>query len=184
MKIKALTLILFILLVGLINAQDVADEENTIKKNGVYVELGGNGGKLMYIGFYNDLFIESMLTINYERIIPININRNVAFRLGVGYYPQNWKLYSFPTEVTYLFGAKSHLLEMGLGVSYLVMFSRNSNSSREAFVFFGRIGYRYRGKNGLLLRAGFTPAFDHDRVFFDMRFPIFPFAGISVGYSF
>jgi len=180
MRTKALALIPFIFLFGLINAQDEADEEKSINSNGVYFELGGNGGNHGFIGFL-DLNISAMITINYERIIPININKNIAFRLGAGYMPNNWTNYAFPFEVSYLFGAKSHVFEMGLGASYLISIGGNSH---ESLVFFGRIGYRYRGKKGLLLRIGFTPAVDPEHFFFGGRFPKNPFAGISVGYSF
>ncbi len=186
MRRKALALIPFILWFGFINAQDEPDEEKYINRNGVYVEFGGNGGDHGFIGFL-DMNIPAMITINYERIVPINKKKNVAFRLGAGYMPNNWTNYAFPFEVSYLFGAKSHVFEMGIGLSYLASFKNNSSS--EALVLFGRIGYRYRGKKGLLLRAGFTPVVDFDRAFFDGRifdvsFANGLFAGISIGYSF
>jgi len=44
MRTKAFVLLQFVFLFGLINAQDVAVEEKSINRNGVYFELGGNGG--------------------------------------------------------------------------------------------------------------------------------------------
>lgn len=172
---------LIIIKISIINAQ-TSSLENNINTNSIYFEIGGNGGNLVFIDPLN-LNISTMLTINYERKFLMLNNKYVAIRSGFGYIPQSWKNISIPIEISYFTGTKNHFFETGFGSTYLKEIS-SQNFSHSSFVFFGRIGYRLEIENGLLLRVGFTPVVDNDRVFFTNRFFINPFFGISIGYTF
>jgi hypothetical protein len=85
-----------------------------------------------------------------------------------------------PNIMYYYLAGKRHRFEIGGGLS--IGFTNELNLG--AAMIHGVIGYRYQKKKGLFFRAGFTP-------FYVMMFTdnkrskkFFPFAGISLGYSF
>lgn len=141
-------------------------------KNSVYIEIYGNSGH--------------SLSINFDRLI--NNKNTIGIRAGIGFYnsPISSRLYSYlryysvPIEFYGLLLDGNHHIELGSGLSYL----GSPGSKMNFVVIFSRIGYRYTGKKGLLLRAGFTPVIDFSTNFFSNRFPLNPFGGISIGYRF
>jgi hypothetical protein len=83
-----------------------------------------------------------------------------------------------PNVMGYYLGGRRHRLEMGGGVSGMLL-----DGNFTGIMAHGVIGYRYQKKKGLLFRAGFTPMFFIP--FTDEgNFAPIPWAGISLGYSF
>jgi len=85
-----------------------------------------------------------------------------------------------PNVMYYHFFGKRHRLELGGGSSG--GFSNDFNL--EVILIHGGFGYRYQKKKGLFFRAGFTPFYviflnDPDR-----NNQLYPWAGLSLGYSF
>src|SRR3954471_23163374 len=68
--------------------------------NSVYAELGGNG----LVG-----------SVNYERLIPVSDNLNVAARIGGFYLPDGKKNYGymFPAELSLVLGRNARKFEAG-----------------------------------------------------------------------
>ena len=84
-----------------------------------------------------------------------------------------------PNVMYYYLGGKRHRFEIGGGLTG--GFSNELHLS--VIVFHGAIGYRYQKKKGLFFRAGFTPFYSMFLNSSD-RNVIYPFAGLSFGYSF
>ena len=124
-----------------------------IRKNSVYYEFLGNG-----------LFFGS---VNYDRLIPITKKIAIGLRGGLGIYEKVF----FVGEFNVLTGTSNHFFECGVGTPFTDIF----------FTPMIRVGYRYQGPKGLLVRAAplyFRPVNDDEETF-----NIFWF-GLSIGYSF
>jgi len=119
-----------------------------IPRNTLYTELCGTGG---------------VITVNYERLIPINYNISIALRLGIFWFPE---LY-VPREVNFLIGQHIHFLEFGVGTH---SFSLNEANAC-------KVGYRFQSEKGFMARAVVLYFPNHEWI------PnIWP--GLSLGYSF
>ena len=145
---------------GFLHAQCNPEEANTkFKHHSVYLELGGNSGAY---------------SVNYDYSLSVSESAKLAVGTGLsalslysyhdGPAPvQNTQFFITP-EANLLFGKNSHHLETGAS---LILFQ----------IPVLRVGYRYQPrKGGFLFRVGFTP------LLFDMD--IFPWGGISLGYTF
>ena len=124
-----------------------------------FVEVGGNA--LSY-------------SLNYEYKILLSQNSKLAFRTGFSAYPiinKDVDLVVLP-GINLLIGHK-HNFELGANLGYCIAQTTNF------IIPSATIGYRFQSKNGLLLRADFTPYFIP---YFDNN-PHLK-GGISVGYSF
>ena len=121
-----------------------------IQKNSVYVGIG---------------------TLMYSRLMPLD---QFGITLGVGIF--NFDGWGTLAECTVLKGGVKHFFEPGI-MGFLV-FSPNSQDSEDPSAGGAtiRLGYRYQGPGGLLLRAA------PNLIFTDGDFYIFP--ALSVGYSF
>jgi hypothetical protein len=98
-----------IAITAIIIASQLIGHAQTIKKNSVYVELGGNG------------FIYS---VNYDRIIPLSDQLKLAPRIGIEYLPQehnqNYNKINIPLELNILWSKQKtskNFLESGLGLN-------------------------------------------------------------------
>ena len=116
-----------------------------------------------------------ILSINYSRMLPAG--DRVGFTMGVGLY--HFDATGVVGEITVLAGGVKHYFETGIMGVYF--FSSNSvPEEEEEDPLFGaasiRVGYRYQGPGGLLLRA--APNF----IFAGGDFFVFP--ALSIGYSF
>jgi hypothetical protein len=85
-----------------------------------------------------------------------------------------------PNIMYYYLGGKRHRFEIGGGLSG----GFSSNFSLAMISLHGVIGYRYQKKKGLFFRGGFTPFY----VIFlnnkDRSNLLYPWVGVSLGYSF
>jgi len=128
-----------------------------IQRNSVYVELLGIAG---------------MISINYERLVPLSNKNGLGFRAGIG---SAEALTSF-IEVNLIHGKSKHFLETGIG--YVDAFDYP-----DQWVSF-KLGYRYQAKKGFLFKVApmyiinFEKAKGNHDVFGGI------WAGASLGYSF
>ena len=144
--------------------------EPTIKKNQVYLELGGCG--LTY-------------TLNYERLL----SKKFALRGGIGITPGllfvDGTIFTIPLTGSYLIGEGYSKLELGLGATYMTttdvdIFGLPAGSS-SLIAFDGIIGYRGGSPNGgFIFRIAFNPMYSSD--FNPKKFV--PYGLVSFGFGF
>lgn len=119
-----------------------------------FVELGGKG----------------FLSLN----IDFRIKETYAF--SAGFLAEGFA----PNVMGYYFIGKRHRFETGGGLSG--GFSNDFNLS--VLIVHGVLGYRYQKKKGLFFRAGLTPFYVKFMKDDKRSNKLYPFAGISLGYSF
>lgn len=164
-----------------VSAVSAQNYQQVVKKNTLFLELGGNGG------YYS---------INYDRIVLDKQNWKLAGRIGamiyreeLNYLESNHQLTSaVPLELSYLRGKGNHLLELGLGLTPVYQNYVNPEESRvseQLMLATGRIGYRYqRSEGGLFFKAGFTPMLELGaNPFSKSGNTVFPWAGLAIGYT-
>jgi len=133
-------------------APAAASAQERTARNGLYVELGGNGG---------------VWSLNYERFVT----DDVSLRVGGSYTSisdslgTSVSLLTFPLTASWL-GLRSgnHALEVGAGVVFASATVSTSSFGAEAFgsgvIGTGILGYRYAPLDGgFNLRIAFTPLF-------------------------
>ncbi|MBW6480310.1 MAG: hypothetical protein K0B37_12855 [Bacteroidales bacterium] len=129
--------------------------------NSIYEELLGSG------------FI---LSFNYQRHFFLQADRHLSVRAGIG--PGFNKEDAFlPIGVTYNIGSLKHFFETGLGYTH----RPDPDEQRWVNV---KLGYKYQHHySGFLFKAQLTPMFfvnDFD----DRKWPVWPWGGIALGWSF
>jgi len=136
----------------LLLAPVLASAEERTARNGLYVELGGNGG---------------VWSLNYERFVT----DDVSLRAGGSYMSvsdslgTSVSLLTFPLTVSWLgLRSGSHALEIGAGVVFASATVSTSSFGAEAFgsgvIGTGILGYRLAPLDGgFTLRLAFTPLF-------------------------
>jgi len=136
---------------------DVDSTFSNIQRNSFYVELGGNGG---------------VISINYERIVPMNNKFGLGFRIGAGTADALTGL----IEVNFIFGKSKHYLETGIGYANAINYPDQWSSVR--------LGYRYQAKKGFLFRLAPMYIYNYERL--KGNFDVFGgiWLGASFGYSF
>lgn len=177
MKIKNVILLFFVVKNLIIFAQiNNKETPQKIKKNSVFVELGGNG----FIG-----------SVNYDRITgPIIPIIKMSLRLGLGpniipraYYP------IVPlVETNLLFGKNKHYFELGFGLNfYTEKVTTYSRTMQRTDIYWGpyktiRLGYRFQKSNGgVFFRGGLTPIIGANEFSGSSGFL---WGGLSIGYGF
>ena len=152
------------------NAND--HETDSSATNAVYLELGGN------TVFYS---------LNYDRMLTDHF----SLRAGIEVMDKLNTL-AVPLMINYLFGSGDHKFELGLGgvffsesdaglLRYRHLFTPGVTSYATA-----TLAYRFHPKGGgLLFRIGFTPILAENHFIApDVRSPIMPWIGISIGHAF
>ena len=142
----------------LVLAPAVASAEERTARNGLYAELGGNGG---------------IWSANYERFLTDDL----SLRIGASYVSvtdslgTNATLATFPLTASWLgMRSGSHALEVGAGVVFASASISTGTFGAKAFgsavIGTGILGYRYAPLNGgFTLRLAFTPLFGNGEVF-------------------
>ncbi len=196
---KYLFLIICILfsLISLSQEEDIENGLNLIKRNSLYLEMGG------VAGFYS---------VNYDRILEQKKSGLTSFSVGATYwgkidYSDGRTNFGIPVSYNYLIGKNNHHLELGIGITFLYykFLFQNLYSKEEekgiASSFLLKCGYRYqKPTGGMFYKVTFTPLLDAVRYykkvinisitntsFIEKGFGnngFFPWAGISVGYTF
>ncbi len=147
-------------------APAAASAQERTARNGLYVELGGNGG---------------VWSLNYERFLTDDL----SLRIGGSYTSitdtagTSVTLATFPLTASWL-GLRSggHALELGAGVVFASATLSTGNFGAEAFgsaaIGTAIVGYRYAPLDGgFTLRLAFTPLFGNGQIFAS--------AGLAVG---
>jgi len=145
----------------LVFGQDEKPEnEHTIRKNSIYLELGGNA-------FY--------YSVNYERIILTTNVVHLSLRAGYGTSIEYFGEYSIiPMELNLLFGKKFNFFEIGYGQTLAMENSSYADEPDRMITF--RLGYRHISGQGLMVRAGIVPILnEYDKI---IR------VGLGIGYAF
>lgn len=159
MKTKLLFAFIISLAVFVCKGQDSLH----LKKNAVYGEFLGNG--LAY-------------SINYERMFYQKNEIHFCGRIGIEFVPE---VFLFPVEINMLFGKKNNFLETGVGFTFLYPAGDLIGDSQTPLLFL-RLGYRFHKQGGgFLFRIApmLCSPFPYNN-----KYELFPFAGISVGYTF
>jgi hypothetical protein len=139
-----------------------------------------------------NIFVEAgaaglFFSVNYDSRF-LNQRNGLGARLGVGYW-QPWHedaFVSVPLQVNYLFGKRSHFLEIGAGATYLT----SNGTYGDPLANIGTklltgatvlptstLGYRYQPVNGgINIRASFNPIL--------YTGALVPYFGASAGYTF
>ena len=179
-------------------SQTFIDKDNliSIKKNSLYLELGGSG---------------ALYSVNYDRIMKKMKKSMTSFSIGCTYwgkidYSDGRTDIGIPVSYNYLIGKKNNHLELGLGLTllYFKIFDNYLNVKEEqkgiSPIFSLKFGYRYqKPTGGIFYRATFTPilyAFSYNKTITtytnnDARIieystenqGFLPWAGISIGYT-
>lgn len=133
----------------------LAQSETTLdsleRKNSFYVEIAGNGG---------------LFSINYDRLFFSKNKHKLYGRIGYGFLFNIGFL-----EANYAFG-KKHCIETGISYAHDLTYH---------WLMYYRFGYRYNGKNGLLVRV--APLLSYN-IYRGEESPFSVWYGVSVGYSF
>ena len=199
---KYIILISIISLHFTINAQEVSPKLKKLKS--IYLEILG---KTVYGSF------------NYEHTLKNYKNGYLTGSIGLSLLPTR-RIFNLaiPLNVKYVFGVKTHHLELGLGATFHVMNletiyvkTENGNLVDKKYTDYYNwlyltpsIGYRYqKPTNGIFFTINFIPIFGifvnenssygstyrnnntewfKDAAFFP--FPVMPWVGFSIGYSF
>ncbi len=165
-----------------------------IEKNTIYAEAFGQG------------FCWSM---NYDRLINTHKKVYNSFTVGVVYVPKQIQFgdgsyFGVPVSYNWLFGKKSHHLELGVGITGLASKSDYGLTTINNFYTYltPKIGYRFqRPQGGLFLKVTATPMIDLvsfrsqgangsmriSSLFSDVAglgYTAFPWPGFSIGYTF
>ena len=128
-----------------------------IRKNSIYLEAIGNG--VLY-------------SINYERLFPFSEYVGLTTRIGFAFF----SFITIPLEISGILG-KKHCFELGAGYTFIL-------NDIDGYLI--RAGYRYRAKNGFLIRVApmiLIPSSEYECSGFFCP-EAFPWIGISIGYSF
>jgi len=169
------------------------DTTNVLERNTLYAEAFGQG---------------FCYSINYDRLFNTEKRFVNSFTAGFVYVPQSMGFgdgvyCGIPISYNWLLGKKSHHLEVGIGLTSLVV-NPNSNMWSDFYTYLTpKIGYRYQRPNGgLFLRATATPMIDilnvstykwgneKSRNFSSFNnvaglgYAVFPWPGLSIGYTF
>lgn len=150
------------------------------KNNTVYGEFFGNA--------------QSLLSINYERLINLEKNEyfKFGFRLGVGITKSRFDhkvAFNLPIEFNTIIGKKNNL-EVGFGYTQIILTSNLNDTIIPTeykrindYALFFRLGYRLINKNNLVFRAAPLIMLVHDPPL-DNRLKLQYTIGLSLGYCF
>ncbi len=166
---------------------------NTFEKNTIYTEAFGQG---------------FCWSLNYDRLFNTEKRIMNSYTAGIVYVPESIQFgdgtyYGIPLSYNWLIGKKSHHLELGIGLTSLLV-NPNSTVSTDFYAYLTpKIGYRFqRPQGGLFFRATATSMIDllsvnthkfgseKSRSFSTLSnvaglgYVAFPWPGLSIGYSF
>jgi hypothetical protein len=114
----------------------------------LYFQLGGSG---------------PILSANYDRRFAKTLN-GAGFAVGLGYWNIGGEsMFSVPVSLNYLFGRKSHFIEIAGGTTFIsasVLDWTGENENETGFIHHINLGYRHQpAAGGFFFRGGFSPLF-------------------------
>jgi len=124
-------------------------------------------------------------SVNYNRIVFIEKNYFINASVGIGITPFIGGT-NYPHQVSINFGTRRNFLEFGLGGNYWLGKTNASGYTVTAYSynFMPTIGYRAHFANHLIFRVYAMPIIHMGGEIMFEDYPIFPYGGISLGYSF
>jgi len=168
--------------------------ETTFSSNSIYAEAFGQG---------------FCWSLNYDRLINTESTFMNSFSVGVVYVPESLQFgdgtyAGIPVSFNWLLGKKSHHLELGIGLTLLMVKPYYYNFMTSYYAYLSpKISYRFqRPQGGLFFRASATAmvdlinvriykyqqgTFHHFSTMNDvvgLGYAIFPWPGLSIGYTF
>lgn len=170
-RIASLVALLLSLSVKAYSQGDNIDIKTTIeKKNNIDLSIGGNG-----------LFA----SINYSRALMVKSNYFIQASTGIGIVPFVDGI-TLPIQSTFNLGKKNSFLELGIGGTYLSGKRNTSGNSEKinSYQLSPIIGWRKHFDSNLVFRAYANPLFHISGEYFIEDYPVVPYLGISLGYSF
>ncbi|MFH1004871.1 MAG: hypothetical protein V1781_05185 [Bacteroidota bacterium] len=186
MKIFLKFIFLFISIATI--GQESKLRDTLIKRNTIYAEAFGQG-------------LNSSLS--FDRLYHLNKKIKTSFTAGIVIVPiaegfGDGSYFGVPVSYNFIFYKKSHHIEIGLG--FTILGGKDIfNWSYYYSYFTPKIGYRFqRHQGGLFFRATLTPMIAFINAYFEkdnyrnfeyftnvvnIDYPIFPWAGLSIGYT-
>lgn len=175
--------------------QSFAQKKSTnfpIERNTIYAETFGQG---------------FCYSLNYDRLFNVEKKVFNSFTVGMTYAPKKLEFgdgsyFGIPVSYNWLFGKKSHHLELGVGFTGMLVNSSYGYNTNTFYTYLTpKIGYRFqRPQGGLFLKVTATPMIDLisfrkqeggpirlNSVFSDVAglgYRAFPWPGFSIGYTF
>ena len=141
---NSILLCVFITFGFVINLKAQTSDSIGIKRNNIYVELGGSSY------FYS---------VNYDYVVFKSRLSKITFGGGLAYFPIFGSNFNYSLNNNFMIG-KTHNLELGLGILKLI---------GEGYGIPCRIGYRYQPKSkGVLVRLACTPLLGDDMKHFGL----------------
>ncbi len=158
-------IITFIIFFSSLNAQDVVPQKSNLidkRKNSVHIA--------------QDFILT--LSINYERLFPLNEKIDLVLRYGLGRDGGN-KDNTAIVEVIFLYGKSKHFFEAGVAYQQPNLFENGGSDNPKLAIM---VGYRYQAPKGFLLKV--YPEFLPDIWPDEDSWGSLPFLGFAMGYSF
>ncbi|GHV43689.1 hypothetical protein FACS1894180_3520 [Bacteroidia bacterium] len=184
-KFLYLTILLFYLSNYFCFSQETKNELRQQNQHTVFVEIFGNS-------FY-------LYNITYDYTLNLSLKHKMSVGMGFQYMPAGVEdifyphTFSFSPQINYLYGRRSHHLELGLGLIFPSLFYYNVSGFDVdgSFLVPLRIGYRYQRENGgLFWKIALTPLFGKGEIgILSWKTGIGdihcrPWIGVSIGYTF
>jgi hypothetical protein len=189
---KAVAITIFFTSVLSVFGQEKNPASN-LERNTIYAEAFGQG---------------FCYSLNYDRLFNADKRFMNSFTAGFVYVPKSMGFgdgtyIGVPLSYNWLLGKKSHHLELGVGLTALLV-NPNSNTVTDFYTYLTpKIGYRYqRPSGGLFFKATLTPMIDVMHVstykfeagktrnfssfnnVVGLGYAAFPWPGLSIGYTF
>jgi len=136
--------------------------DRTSPQQALFVELGGQG---------------VFLTINYDTRFSRS-NKGLGGRIGIGYFPHSiFNATTIPVGINYLAGKDGKYFEAGVGATFTKTVFLFGSDDVSGILGTLTLGFRLQPEEGgFNFRAAVTPVYGPGG--------IFPFGGISFGYTF
>lgn len=161
-----------LLILGFVLGQEQQKQNDfsikNLQRNSIYIELGGIGG---------------LVSLNYERLVPLKNKFGLGFRLGFGTAgsadsANSATAYTAIAEINFIYGNRKHFLEPGIG--FANAFVKNDTEQWITI----KLGYRYQAKKGFLFKIAPMYIYNFERL--DGDDDVFGgiWLGIALGYSF
>ena len=164
--------VLFMSLSAMAYSQEDNSDIDTIleRKNNIDLSIGGNG---LFASF------------NYSRVLMVKSNYFIQASAGIGIVPFVDGI-TLPIQGTLNLGKKNSFLELGIGGTYLSGTKNTSGNSEKtnSYQLSPIIGWRKHFNSNLVFRAYANPLFHISGEYFVEDYPVVPYLGISLGYSF
>lgn len=131
-----LNLLVLSYIIGQGQTREIDSTFKNIRRNSVFVELGGLGG---------------IITLNYERYVPVGSKTGFGFRIGAGTAgsadtANTATTFTTVIETNFLYGKTYHFLETGIGFANALV-----KDETEQWIIF-KLGYRYQAKKGFIFK--------------------------------